>query len=65
MTKLEWTLIGVITFLIIRKIWKTFREIGMMLSDDEDFARANNISPILGTEVLKRQVERERQIGLI
>ena len=38
-----------------------FRVMGGMLWKDEDFAQANMMSPALGTEVLRRQVESEKR----
>ena len=40
---------------------KSFFRVMGELSKDEDFTRANMMSPALGTEVLRRQVESEKR----
>jgi hypothetical protein len=47
--------------LLAEKHKSFFRVMGEMLSKDEDFAQANMMSPALGTEVLRRQVEAEKR----
>lgn len=37
------------------------RELGRAISKDEDFSQADMMSSALGTEVLRRQVEKERE----
>lgn len=38
-----------------------FKIIGEALSKDEDYSQTNIVNPALGTEVLRRQVESEKQ----
>lgn len=45
----------------IVKKQSALNSIGRGLSDDEDYTRANMLSSSFGTEVLARQVEREKQ----
>ena len=47
--------------LLCKKHKSFFKAMGEMVSKDEDFTRANMMSPALGTEVLRRQIESEKK----